>query len=450
MKLNLRVNGLTHFELADDEVREAFVREAVGREVVLRQTKFDDAPSVAAIVDDMLVGNVERIGLSLALRALREAKRPLLKGRVVKAEPYMLTVEVEVERLAEEEPAARTLESWAYSGPLMDESADMQQLEYLADVIEERLTDGAAVDDVVRAVEAYSRLAAYDISHEGVKERSQFVSAMESMADERLQAVANGLREMSQRLGGRHGMARVGEWMKYELTSSEEARLMVARSSYTLARSSVVAEAERLPKGLYALWNSDLKLFARTLYNMQPSRADVRRVLSCLVWLDATAEGAASAAGVEVVGAMVDMALEVRDEEMTKNFEVLLARMDDKLNGAYSVHLRRLRRWQAEEQARREGPGRPRRKVFADLMVTAHREERLQTLHALIAGRKGKHVAFVLQTAERLGWLTERPAYESVVEEFGDVGAKSNYTKYIKLAMTEEEKKDFDALFDIG
>ena len=358
MKLNLKINGLTHHALAKDETRERFVQEAVGREVKLRQMTYDGAPMVAAIAniqpsDIAHIGNVERMSLALALRALRGEGKVELKGKIVKAEPYMLTVEVVVERLAELLPEARSLRAWQYTGPMMDVSHDEQFVDFLVDDINARFEgDPVDADLLEHMLNSYIQATATDISRECLRERSAFADRLEAMADERLQALGARLREASQRLGGDHGMARVGGWMKHDVAASEEAQRMVLRTHCSMARAGVLVEAEQLPKGLWNLWRTDEKAFARALYNMSPSREDVRRVLSCLVWLDATADGAASDDGARGVALMVETALELDDEEVTRNMELVLARANDKAAGAYGMELRRLRRWQEEERVR--------------------------------------------------------------------------------------------------
>lgn len=357
MKLNLKINGLTHHALAKDETRERFVQEAVGREVLLRQMEYDEAPMVGVMaymkkLGFAHIGNVERMSLALALRALRGEDKVELKGKIVKAEPYMLTAEVEVTRLAEELPEAHSLRAWQYTGPMMDVSQDEQLVNCMVDFINGKLEDADDVETLEDLIQDYYRLTATDISRECLRERSAFAERLEAMAAERLQALGARLREASQRLGGDHGMARVGGWMKHDVAESEEARRMVLRTRCSMSRAGVLVEAEQLPKGLWNLWRTDEKAFARALYNMSPSREDVRRVLSCLVWLDATADGAASDDGARGVALMVDTALELDDEEVTRNMELVLARANDKAAGAYGMELRRLRRWQEEERVR--------------------------------------------------------------------------------------------------
>ena len=349
--ITLYVNSMTHHALARDEVREAFVREAVGKEVWLRSVEYNGGTAVAAIVDDRRIGNVARVSRALALRALRGEGRRQVRGHIVEAQPYMLTVQVTVSRLADEEPPASSLAEWAYSGPLMDELPEVQQMEYLEDALRERLlAEPLPVESIVRGVEAYCGVATHDLSTEALSMRTEMIGRLEASGDNQLKAAAARLHEMSQRLGGDHGMEAVGQWMKNELTETAEAQLMVARTSYSTQRSTIVAEAERLPQGLYTLWRTDATMFARTLYNMSPTRQQLRRVLSCLVWIDTTAEGAKNDDR-QAVSDLVDAALEMDSEEVTTSLEVLLARVNDRAEGCYANELRRLRRWKEDGTA---------------------------------------------------------------------------------------------------
>ena len=51
-------------------------------------------------------------------------------------------------------------------------------------------------------------------------------------------------------------------------------------------------------------------------------------------------------------------------------------------------------------------------------------------LHQLIDGKKGKAVALAIFCAAKLGLITQTD-YNAVSEEFGDIGERSNYNKYL-------------------
>lgn len=95
---------------------------------------------------------------------------------------------------------------------------------------------------------------------------------------------------------------------------------------------------------------------------------------------------------------------------------------------------------------RQKALGRPRRQPFVDSMAEEDCEQRLLCLQRCMAGQKGKRAAFIIQTAWQLGWLTEIPSFESICDAFGDIGARSNFKKYLTLKMTPEEQTMFREL----
>ena len=100
----------------------------------------------------------------------------------------------------------------------------------------------------------------------------------------------------------------------------------------------------------------------------------------------------------------------------------------------------------AEQRKEQRSKGRPRHLAFEDCMTADNREEHLRRLSHCMEGQKGKRAAFIIQTARRMGWLTEIPAYESIKGAFGDIGARSNFMKYVAMKMTEEEEMDIEGL----
>lgn len=83
--------------------------------------------------------------------------------------------------------------------------------------------------------------------------------------------------------------------------------------------------------------------------------------------------------------------------------------------------------------------GRPQRRSLRELLAPEEAERHLQLLADAVAGRKGKAVAFALRAAMQAGWLTEKPSFEAVREAFGEVGARSNFDRYMALPMSDEE-----------
>lgn len=56
--------------------------------------------------------------------------------------------------------------------------------------------------------------------------------------------------------------------------------------------------------------------------------------------------------------------------------------------------------------------------------------DKLQTLHDVMNGKKGKEVALIMKVAIQIGWIT-KPTFKAVEDEFGNIGNRSNYNKYI-------------------
>lgn len=66
-------------------------------------------------------------------------------------------------------------------------------------------------------------------------------------------------------------------------------------------------------------------------------------------------------------------------------------------------------------------------KTFKDCL---QQNDKLNTLHTIMDGKKGKEAALVMKVAVQIGWIT-KPTFKAVEDEFGDIGNRSNYNKYI-------------------
>lgn len=64
---------------------------------------------------------------------------------------------------------------------------------------------------------------------------------------------------------------------------------------------------------------------------------------------------------------------------------------------------------------------------------------KLQILHDVIQGKKGKDATLVILTAIDLGWMTT-PTAKEVKKEFGDIGSQQNFSKYLKEKMFRKEE----------
>lgn len=84
------------------------------------------------------------------------------------------------------------------------------------------------------------------------------------------------------------------------------------------------------------------------------------------------------------------------------------------------------------------GKGRP-QDTFKDKMIDDANGSKLQKIHTKLDGKKGKDAALIILACIEKG-LIMRPTYTQVKNEFGDVGSKTGYNRYLNKAwFTKEE-----------
>lgn len=82
--------------------------------------------------------------------------------------------------------------------------------------------------------------------------------------------------------------------------------------------------------------------------------------------------------------------------------------------------------------------GRP-KETFKDKMIDDADGSKLAKLHKVIDGKKGRFVALVIKAGVKMGSL-DKPTYTQVKQEFGDIGNKSGYNRYMnQYIFTDEE-----------
>lgn len=66
---------------------------------------------------------------------------------------------------------------------------------------------------------------------------------------------------------------------------------------------------------------------------------------------------------------------------------------------------------------------------------------KLQKIHAVMNGKKGKQAALVIWACIKKGWM-HKPTYTQVTNEFGDIGTQQGFTNYLnnENKFTQEEK----------
>lgn len=82
--------------------------------------------------------------------------------------------------------------------------------------------------------------------------------------------------------------------------------------------------------------------------------------------------------------------------------------------------------------------GRP-KETIKDKMIDDADGGKLAKLHKVIDGKKGRFVALVIKAGVKMGRL-DKPTYTQVKQEFGDIGNKSGYNRYMNhYIFTDEE-----------
>lgn len=74
------------------------------------------------------------------------------------------------------------------------------------------------------------------------------------------------------------------------------------------------------------------------------------------------------------------------------------------------------------------------RETLKDKMINDTDGCKLQKMHAAMKGKKGKGAALIILACIKKGWML-RPTYTQVRNEFGDIGSKTGYNRYLYETM---------------
>ncbi len=86
--------------------------------------------------------------------------------------------------------------------------------------------------------------------------------------------------------------------------------------------------------------------------------------------------------------------------------------------------------------------------TFRDKMMCDNKEDMLQRLHRLIKGKKGKDVALIIQVCIESGIII-KPTFTQVTNEFGYIGNKSGFNKYIRNNMYDFTKTEKETVLKL-
>lgn len=123
----------------------------------------------------------------------------------------------------------------------------------------------------------------------------------------------------------------------------------------------------------------------------------------------------------------------VWNKERKKCLEKLL---EESVENAQQPQKKQPKTEQEATPSRRKG--RPNEQL-KDKMIDDDSGRKLQKIHTKIRGKKGKDVALIILACIKKGWMT-RPTYTQVKNEFGDIGSKTGYNKYLNEQMFTKEE----------
>lgn len=76
-----------------------------------------------------------------------------------------------------------------------------------------------------------------------------------------------------------------------------------------------------------------------------------------------------------------------------------------------------------------------------DKMIDDADGKKLKRLHDIWGSRKGKDAALIILTCMLTGWMN-KPTYTQVKDEFGDIGNKAGFNKYLSKTMHTDDEID--------
>lgn len=106
-----------------------------------------------------------------------------------------------------------------------------------------------------------------------------------------------------------------------------------------------------------------------------------------------------------------------------------LKALKEELLGRNAMDLQQDRPKQQQKGQPARGKGRP-KETLKDRMINDADGSKLQKVHTVMNGKKGKDAALIVIACIKKGWM-QKPTFTQVKEEFGDIGTQQGFTKYL-------------------
>ena len=111
--------------------------------------------------------------------------------------------------------------------------------------------------------------------------------------------------------------------------------------------------------------------------------------------------------------------------------------LKEELLGRNAMDLQQDRPKQQQKGQPARGKGRP-KETLKDRMINDADGSKLQKMHTVMNGKKGKDAALIILACIKKGWML-KPTSTQVAEEFGDIGTQQGFTKYLDEKRFKDE-----------
>lgn len=106
-----------------------------------------------------------------------------------------------------------------------------------------------------------------------------------------------------------------------------------------------------------------------------------------------------------------------------------LKALKEELLGRNAMDLQQEHPEQQQKGQPARGKGRP-KETLKDRMINDADGSKLQKMHTVMNGKKGKDAALIILACIKKGWM-QKPTFTEVTKEFGYIGTQQSFTKYL-------------------
>lgn len=114
-----------------------------------------------------------------------------------------------------------------------------------------------------------------------------------------------------------------------------------------------------------------------------------------------------------------------------------LKALKEELLGRNAMDLQQDRPKQQQKGQPARGKGRP-KETLKDRMINDADGSKLQKIHKVMNGKKGKDAALIILACIKKGWML-KPTFTQVTEEFGDIGTQQGFSWYLNENKFKDE-----------